>query len=88
MDIHFNLVPRLKIMQKVVKCMGNETIFEEETATIAFSVNVHLNAPGVGERLSLISALKVLMKSCRFWSWKTGPQRQVEHEEDTDRINE
>ena len=24
-------------------------------------------------RISLISALKILMKTCRFWSWKTGP---------------
>ena len=40
-----------------------------------------------GERLSLITPRKVLMKSCRFCSWKTGPQRPVEHEKDKDRNN-
>ena len=36
--------------------------------------------PVLPERIFLICALKVLMKSCRFWSWETGPGRQVEHE--------
>ena len=38
------------------------------------------------ERISSITAPKALMKSCR--SWKTGPQQQVEHQQDTDQINE
>ena len=40
------------------------------------------------ERISSISALKALMKSCKFCSWKTGPQQQVGHEKDNDGINE
>ena len=44
--------------------------------------------PLLPEIISPISALKVLMKSRRFWSWKTGPQQQVEHEQDMARINE
>ena len=39
-------------------------------------------------KMSLISALIVLMKSCKFWCWKTEPKQQVEQEQDVDRINE
>ena len=39
-------------------------------------------------KMSLISALIVLMKSCRFWCWKTEPKQQVEQEQDVDRFNE
>ena len=39
-------------------------------------------------KMSLIRALNVLMKSCRFWCWKTEPKQQVEQEQDVDRINE
>ena len=34
--------------------------------------------------MSLISALIVLMKSCRFWCWKTEPKQQVEQEQGVD----
>ena len=38
--------------------------------------------------MSLISALMILMKSCRFWCWKTEQKQQVEQEQDVERINE
>ena len=39
-------------------------------------------------KLALISALRVLMKSCRFWCPKTEQKQQVEHKHDVDRSNE
>ena len=39
-------------------------------------------------KISLISALIALMKSCKFWCWKTEPKQQVEQELDVDGINE
>ena len=39
-------------------------------------------------KMSSISALIVLMKSCRFWCWKTEPKQHVEQEQNVDRINE
>ena len=54
-------------------------------ASFAFRLCVH---HAILEKIILIDALKVLMKSCRFWRWKTGPQRQVEHERDIERIHE
>ena len=39
-------------------------------------------------KMSLISALMVLMKSYRFWCWKTEPKQQVEQETDVDRFHD
>ena len=39
-------------------------------------------------KMSLISALIVLMKSSRFWCWSTEPKQQVEQEQHVDRTNE
>ena len=39
-------------------------------------------------KMSLISSPLGLIKSCRFWCWKTEPRQQVEQEQDVDRINE
>ena len=38
--------------------------------------------------MSLIYALDILMKSCRFGSCKPKPKQQVEQEQDVDRIND
>ena len=37
--------------------------------------------------MSLIYALDILIKSCRFCSCKPKPKQQVEQEQDVDRIN-
>ena len=39
-------------------------------------------------KMSLIYALDILMKSCRFCSCKPKPKQQVEQEQDVDRIND
>ena len=66
----------MNLLLSFVCCTYSQGLFKRSQGTVSAT-----------RRMSLIYALDILMKSCRFWSCKPKPKQQVEQEHDMDRIN-